>query len=130
MSLNIPPTTFSGATLRAAWKRQGGQCARCGTRLIVANQDKGDVGAWHPHPRFRELGYHLEDNCALLCINPPNNCHWNFGHAGHSERHYQPLEDSDLPYLYAGTKRKYPSPEFKKILKDFRRSYHFEQYLP
>jgi len=111
---------FPFPVIGKAWRRQGGKCARCGTKLVVANQDKGTVGAWHAHPRFRGLSYNLDDNCVLFCINPPNNCHWIFGHGGYDERHYPPLEDWELPFFYAGTRRNYPSREFRQALRDLR----------
>lgn len=107
---------FSGDIIRAAWKRQRGLCAKCGIKLVAANRDKGSVGAWHAHPRFVRLGCELEDNCVLLCINPPNNCHRSFGHGGLADRFYRHLEDRALPFLYAGTRRKHPSREFTKSL--------------
>jgi hypothetical protein len=103
LSVFAPSGRFSKKVILAAWKRQGGQCARCGDKLIEANQDQAEAGAWHAHPRFLGLGYRSEDNCALLCTNPPKSCHWNFGHASFHEKFYVPLEDLDLPYFYAGT---------------------------
>jgi hypothetical protein len=113
---------FSKKIILVAWERQGGQCAKCGDKLTKGNQNQGEVGVWHAHPRFLGLGYKFEDNCVLLCTDPPKNCHWNIGHASFHQRFYGPLEDCDLPYFYAGTRHKHPSSEFKEALNDLRNS--------
>lgn len=116
---------FSLAIIIKAWKRQRGLCAKCGTKLIVANRDQGTVGAWHPHPMIHvihvihELRYDLSDNCAILCINPPNDCHRNIGHDPLDIRYYKAIRDWELPYFYDRKRHGYPSSEYKKRLKAY-----------
>lgn len=96
---------FSKDIVVAAWNRQDGKCAYCGKTLIFKNRDLGEFAAWHPHHRKPEHidGTDTLQNCVILCINPPN-CHFNIGHGGISWEHYQPLSDSEMPYLYCGNK--------------------------
>lgn len=85
------------------------------------NQDRGDVGAWHAHPKNPHLGYDLEDNCLLLCINPPSDCHWNVGHGGYNLLRYHIFDDWELSYLYGGRGRHgRPSPKYFTRLRDYR----------
>jgi hypothetical protein len=112
---------FPDAIIKTAWERQRGKCAKCGSQLIEENQDKGNMGSWHPHPRIVSIGYDLSDNCILLCTDPPNNCHWSLGHEKYDLRHYKPIEEWEIPYLYGGLHGT-PSQEFKQRLKDYRDS--------
>jgi hypothetical protein len=115
---------FFDHIIQLAWKRQRGKCAFCGTTLVYDNQDKGNVGAWHPHPKILELGYALEDNCLILCINPPNNCHWNIGHGAYDLLHYHYFNDWELPYLYGRPGRHgKPSHKYVDKLKEYKRRY-------
>lgn len=62
--------------------RQGGRCALCGKALVRANFDKGDRGAWHAHHIDGDWQYNALANCAVVCINNPENCHLNVAHGG------------------------------------------------
>jgi hypothetical protein len=94
---------FPAGIIARAWNRQGGRCAYCGRVLTRANRDKGEYGAWHPHHRKPQVegGTDVLRNCVILCVNPPN-CHFSIGHGGVGWMHYEPLSDSELPYLYEG----------------------------
>ena len=96
---------FSKEVVAAAWNRQDGKCAYCGKTLIFRNRDTGEFGAWQTHHRKPKHlgGTDTLHNCVIFCINPPN-CHFNIGHGGISWEHYEPLSDSQLPYLYCGKK--------------------------
>lgn len=91
---------FSAVVIRKAWDRQDGLCAACGKTLVFENYEKGNRGAWHAHHREPSGGDSL-GNCAILCVNPPENCHLLVGHVGNF-RQSAMLYDYDLPYLYAG----------------------------
>lgn len=97
---------FPRKVIVRAWLRQARKCAYCGKRLTPSNKDKGGVGAWHPHHRKPERlrGSNTLHNCVIFCINEPENCHLNIGHEG-AWGNYVPLNDHDLPYLYAGRRR-------------------------
>ncbi len=87
---------FPAVIVRRAWRRQGGRCATCGKRL---NPRKG----WHAHHRKPDYlgGTETLRNCVILCINPPN-CHYYVGHGGIGWDYYNPLNESEVPYLYWG----------------------------
>lgn len=93
---------FSEDVIERAWGRQGGRCAACGKRLAWDNRYWGERGAWHPHHKLLESygGTAYLNNCAILCINPPN-CHLNVGHGGDWSRHV-PLSEENLPYFRYG----------------------------
>jgi len=94
--------SFSEDTIWRAWDRQDGHCAVCGKRLVDYNRDQGTYGAWHAHHR-KPLSHDGTDslrNCVLLCVNYPESCHFAVGHGGVSWDYYQPLSDSDLPWLF------------------------------
>lgn len=95
---------FPLGVIQDAWDRQDGKCASCCKTLVAGNRDYGTYGAWHAHHRkpLSEGGTDTLRNCVLLCINEPENCHWNVGHGGIGWYYYAPLSDSDLPCLYAG----------------------------
>lgn len=92
---------FSGGTISDAWDRQEGQCAYCCKTLVWDNCDYGLRGAWHAHHR-RLLSYSGTDslrNCVILCINEPEDCHFNVGHGGVSWDHYAARSDDDFSCL-------------------------------
>jgi hypothetical protein len=94
---------FPKEVLEEAWLRQGGRCAYCGKELVWESTQQGERGAWHPHHRKAVVdgGTDSLGNCVLLCINLPENCHLNIGHAGNYQE--SPiLYDEDLPYLHFG----------------------------
>ena len=94
---------FSNEVLTEAWSRQGGRCAHCGKELVFKSTQQMERGAWHPHHRkaVADGGTDFLGNCVLFCINPPEDCHINIGHAGNYQE--SPiLYDRDLPYLYSG----------------------------
>jgi hypothetical protein len=92
---------FPYTTIKEAWKRQGGKCAKCCKELIEYNRDVGEIGAWHAHHRKPEGdgGDDSLGNCVILCINEPENCHFNFGHGGISWAHHSIILDSEMPCL-------------------------------
>lgn len=63
-------------------ERQDGKCAVCGKTLVWENWDKGSRGAWHAHHIDGNRRDNTLSNCALLCINAPQNCHLKVGHSG------------------------------------------------
>ena len=91
--------SFSESVIEEAWQRQSGKCAHCCKELIQWNHDVGVTGAWHAHHRkpTHLLGTDTITNCVILCINEPENCHFNYGHGGISWEHYAPLSDEDMP---------------------------------
>jgi len=104
---------FSKDVVAAAWNRQDGKCAYCGKTLVFKNRDKEEFGSWQTHHRKPKHidGTDTLQNCVIFCSNLPN-CHFNVGHGGISWEHYEPLSDSQLPYLYCG--KKIPVVSFSK----------------
>ena len=93
---------FPEQVVRAAWRRQGGRCARCGRWLIWPYRDRDSgTGAWQSHRRIPEDqgGRTTLANCVLLCSGVAN-CHFNIGHGGIGWSHYAPLDDSALLFLF------------------------------
>ncbi|MGB2798901.1 MAG: HNH endonuclease signature motif containing protein [Dehalococcoidia bacterium] len=99
---------FSTEITDRAWDRQYGKCAYCGKRLNKKNRNEGETGAWHPHHRKPEKkgGSNKLRNCAILCINEPEKCHFKIGHGGKDWSYYSPISDSDLQYLFASRKKR------------------------
>ena len=95
---------FSDSVANQAWGRQGGRCAKCGKELVRSNRDHGERAAWHAHHRIPEGqgGEDTLDNCVILCINAPEDCHFNFGHGGISWDHYNRIFDRAMPFLRHG----------------------------
>jgi putative FmdB family regulatory protein len=94
-------TDFPDQIIKAAWRRQGGRCARCGRWLIWPYRDRDSgTGAWQSHRRIPEDqgGGATLGNCVLLCSGV-GNCHFNVGHGGIAWSHYAQLDDSVLLFL-------------------------------
>ena len=68
-----------------------GKCECCQKELIWDNRDKGIKGAWHAHhvKPLKSGDNDLISNMSILCINEPENCHFNQGHGG-KEQEAQP----------------------------------------
>ena len=62
--------------------KQGGRCACCGKLLVSRNRDLGSQGAWHAHHIDGDTDNNVLSNCAVVCINDPENCHLNVAHSG------------------------------------------------
>lgn len=77
---------FPDATIHTVWMIQNGRCGHCGKSLFFENRDRGLRGAWHAHHRIpvQMGGQGTVENCVLLCINPPENCH-SLSHPGGTE---------------------------------------------
>jgi putative FmdB family regulatory protein len=93
---------FPEQVVRAAWRRQGGRCARCGRWLIWPHRDRDSgTGAWQSHRRIPEDqgGRTTLANCVLFCSGV-GNCHFNVGHGGIAWSHYAPLDESALLFLF------------------------------
>ena len=92
---------FPDQIIKAAWRRQGGRCARCGRWLIWSHRGR-DSGtrAWQSHHRLPEDqgGRTTLANCVLFCSGV-GNCHFNVGHGGIAWSHYAQLDDSMLLFL-------------------------------
>jgi hypothetical protein len=94
-------TDFPDQIIKAAWRRQGGRCARCGRWLIWSHRGRDSgTGAWQSHHRLPEDqgGRTTLANCVLFCSGV-GNCHFNVGHGGIAWSHYAPLDDSVLLFL-------------------------------
>jgi putative FmdB family regulatory protein len=94
-------TDFPNQIIKAAWRRQGGRCARCGRWLIWPYRDRDSgTGAWQSHRRIPEDqgGRTTLANCVLFCSGV-GNCHFNVGHGGVAWSHYAQLDDSVLLFL-------------------------------
>ena len=94
-------TDFPDQIIKAAWRRQGGRCARCGRWLIWPHRDRDSgTGAWQSHRRIPEDqgGRTTLANCVLFCSGV-GNCHFNVGHGGIAWSHYADLDDSALLFL-------------------------------
>ncbi len=68
-----------------------GKCECCKKELVWGNRDKGLKGAWHAHhviPRRIKTDDSIS-NMAILCINDPENCHFNQGHGGNYQEAQQ-----------------------------------------
>jgi 5-methylcytosine-specific restriction endonuclease McrA len=92
---------FPEQVVRAAWRRQGGRCARCGRWLIWPYRDRDSgTGAWQSHRRIPEDqgGRTTLANCVLFCSGI-GNCHFNIGHGGVAWSHYADLDGAALPFL-------------------------------
>jgi len=70
-------TKFPDDITTKAFIRQNGFCGLCGKQLIYRNYEKGDKGAWHAHHINGINTDHRLSNCVCLCINEPQNCHFN-----------------------------------------------------
>jgi hypothetical protein len=95
-------TDFPDQIIKAAWRRQGGRCARCGRWLIWPYRDRDSgTGAWQSHRRIPEDqgGGATLGNCVLFCSGV-GNCHFNVGHGGIAWSHYAPLDESVLLFLF------------------------------
>lgn len=68
------------------FERQGRRCAVCGKALALGNYRHGDKGAWHGHHIDKDRSNNTLSNCAVVCINPPENCHLTFAHGGDYRR--------------------------------------------
>ena len=94
-------TDFPDQMVEAAWRRQGGRCARCGRWLIWSHRDRDSgTGAWQSHHRIPEDqgGRTTLANCVLFCSGV-GNCHFNVGHGGIAWSHYADLDGSALLFL-------------------------------
>jgi 5-methylcytosine-specific restriction endonuclease McrA len=92
---------FPEQVVRAAWRRQGGRCARCGRWLIWSHRGRDSgIGAWQSHHRIPEDqgGRTTLANCVLFCSGI-GNCHFNIGHGGVAWSHYADLDGAALPFL-------------------------------
>jgi hypothetical protein len=92
---------FPDQMVKAAWRRQGGRCARCGRWLIWSHRDRDSgTGAWQSHHRIPEDqgGRTTLANCVLFCSGV-GNCHFNVGHGGIAWSHYADLDGSALLFL-------------------------------
>lgn len=92
---------FSIDTKWDAFDRQNARCAGCGKSLVWENTEPGLRGAWHAHHRL-PISYNGTDslrNCAILCINYPDNCHLYVGHNG-DYKYHNPLNEDKAPFLY------------------------------
>ena len=95
---------FPDEIVGAAWRRQGGRCAKCGRWLIWAHRDRDSgTGAWESHHRIpaNQGGRPTLPNCVLLCSGVAD-CHFNIGHGGIAWSHYAPLGDSALLFISGG----------------------------
>jgi 5-methylcytosine-specific restriction endonuclease McrA len=93
---------FPEQVVRAAWRRQGGRCARCGRWLIWSHRGRDSgIGAWQSHHRIPgDQGViSALANCMIFCSGAAN-CHFNIGHGGIGWTHYAPLDDSVLLFLF------------------------------
>lgn len=57
------------------YERQEGRCALCGKEIAWDNRTKGQKGAWQAHHINKDNIDDRPQNCVLLCINEPDNCH-------------------------------------------------------
>ncbi len=92
---------FPDQIIKAAWRRQGGRCARCGRWLIWSHRGRDSgTGAWQSHHGLPEDqgGRTTLANCVLFCSGV-GNCHFNVGHGGIAWSHYAQLDDSMLLFL-------------------------------
>ena len=89
---------FSDATITTVWMIQNGCCGHCGKSLFFENRDHGLRGAWHAHHRIpvQMGGQGGAENCVLLWINPPENCH-SLAHPGGTEN---PVIIPKVSFLY------------------------------
>jgi putative FmdB family regulatory protein len=96
---------FPDEMVKAAWRRQGGRCAKCGRWLVWSQRGKRrGSGAWQSHrmaPPDRG-GKTTLANCVVLCSGVAD-CHFKVGHGGIAWTHYAPLDDSVLLYLFDST---------------------------
>lgn len=67
---------------RRRFHAQGGLCALCGKRLRLYNFQRGDQGAWNAHHMDGDWTNNTLGNCAVVCINEPENCHLRVAHGG------------------------------------------------
>jgi len=89
---------FPDTTIRTVWMIQNGRCGHCGKSLFFQNRDRGLRGAWHAHHRIpvQLEGEGTVENCVILCINPPEDCHA-LAHPGGTE---DPEIVPKLSFLY------------------------------
>lgn len=67
---------FPRTIKEAAFDRQRGRCAMCGKNLCWENYLKKGRGAWQAHHiNGKNLDHRLR-NCACLCVNQPERCHY------------------------------------------------------
>jgi len=100
-----PPVEFSEAVITEAWERQNGRCAACGKQLSSQNRQSGQRGAWQPHHirpvAFDGLG--TLENCVVLCVSRPEDCHRRVGHQGHFGQGAVPSDEALIemyPYYH------------------------------
>jgi len=112
---------FTDEVIKAVWKRQNGKCAKCGIVLIPENRDRGEVGAWHAYPLVENIfeGEHNTDNCVILCINPPNNCHYRTRYNWKDAVEDQISTRLELPYFF-GDKPHRSLGFLKEFIKQYR----------
>ncbi len=87
-------------------------CSACGCadrkQLIVHH-----IKPFHLFPKL-EL---VEKNCIVLCERKAFNCHWIFGHCGHSWKHYNPNVRKTVLVIANMIKGCLPVEEPKKIIR-------------
>lgn len=64
------------------FKRQKGRCAWCDKELSLDNYRKADKGGWEAHHIDGNPDNNALGNCAVVCINEPENCHLKVAHGG------------------------------------------------
>ena len=82
---------FPDSVALARFDHQKGICANpsCSKQLVRENRDKGSKGAWHAHHINRYPDDDSISNCAVVCINEPENCHLKFAHGGATASGYR-----------------------------------------
>lgn len=98
-------TDFPEQVVKAAWRRQGGRCARCGRWLTWSDRGKDSAtGAWQSQYMIPEDkgGRTTIANCVILCSGVPS-CHSNTGHGAVRWGQCAPLDDLVFLFLFAGS---------------------------
>jgi hypothetical protein len=78
-------TQFDETVALDRFDKQGARCALCGKRLERTARDKAVRGSWHAHHLDKDKSNNTLDNCAVVCITPPENCHLKKAHGGDYE---------------------------------------------
>ena len=94
-------TDLPDRVVKAAWRRQGGRCARCGRWLIWDRRDRDGIrGAWQSHHMdpVDGRGSDASANCVILCTCIAN-CRSYTGHGGMGWSRCATLDDSELLFL-------------------------------